>query len=150
MRNQAQDRRSGLSNTLARRGVRVTGARRAVLDVLARSPLPLTVSQIHERVGVKRTNVVSVYRTVNLLAGMGLLRTTDSVRGSRRYELPEEYTGHHHHLICQVCGRIEDLQGCLIDDQALARLNHRVRSRRHFRVTNHELHLFGLCQECDR
>src|SRR5713101_4836375 len=112
MSNQARARR-GISNTLARRGVRVTGARRAVLDVLARSPLPLTVSQIHERVGVKRANVVSVYRTVNLLAGIGLLRTTDSVRGSRRYELHEQFTGHHHHLICQVCGGIEDLQGCL-------------------------------------
>jgi len=150
MKNQATPRRSSISSTLARRGVRVTGARRAVLDVLARNPLPLTVSQIHERVGVRRTNVVSVYRTVNLLAGMGLLRTTDSLRGSRRYELHEEFTGHHHHLICQVCGRIEDLEGCLIDDRALTRLNRKVRHQRRFRMTNHELHLFGLCQECDR
>ena len=121
-----------------------------MLDVLAGSPLPLTVSEIHERVGVKRTNVVSVYRTVNLLAGIGLLRATDSVRGGRRYELDEQFTGHHHHLICQVCGRIEDLRGCLIDDRALTRLKGRARHQRRFRVTNHELHLFGLCQECDR
>ena len=150
MNGQARARRAGISTTLARRGVRVTGARRAVLDVLTRNQLPLTVSQIHERVGGKQANVASVYRTVNLLAGIGLLRTTDSVRGSRRYELHEEFTGHHHHVICQVCGRIEDLQGCLIDDQTLARLNRRMRQQRRFRVTNHELHLFGVCQECDR
>jgi len=150
MSNPAPARRSSISNTLARRGVRVTGARRAILDVLARTSLPLTVSQMHERVGLKRANLVSVYRTVNLLAGIGLLRTTDSVRGSRRYELHEEFTGHHHHLICQICGRIEDLQGCLIDDRALARLNRQMRLQRRFRVTNHELHLFGVCHECDR
>jgi Fe2+ or Zn2+ uptake regulation protein len=150
MSHQARAVRIDISNSLARRGVRVTGARRAVLDVLAGSPLPLTVSQIHERVAAKRASIVSIYRTVNLLAGIGLLRTTDSVRGSRRYELDEQFTGHHHHLICQICGRIEDLRGCLIDDQALRRLNHRVRHQRRFRVTNHELHLFGLCQECDR
>ncbi len=121
-----------------------------MLDALAKSPLPLTVSQIHERVGLKRVNVVSIYRTVNLLASIGLLRTTDSVRGSRRYELNEQFTGHHHHLVCQGCGRIGDLQGCLIDERALARLNQRVRHTRRFRVTDHELHLFGLCQECDR
>lgn len=121
-----------------------------MLDVLAKSTAPLTVADIHGRVTERRANIVSVYRTVNLLGRVGLLRATDSADGRRRYELAEQFTGHHHHLICQGCGRIEDLDGCLLEEAVLTRVRRRVRSSRRFRVTDHELRIFGFCRECDR
>jgi Fur family ferric uptake transcriptional regulator len=151
---------SGLSQTLphllARGGERLTGPRRAVVDVLANSRVPLTVAEIHAQLSAQRAHVASVYRTVHLLVRMRLVRPTDAVRpgdatrGSRRYELAEQFTGHHHHLICQGCGRIEDLDGCALPDAALTRLTRYARRAKRFDVTDHEVRLFGLCQRCAR
>jgi Fur family transcriptional regulator, ferric uptake regulator len=146
--------RDTLPHLLARRGLRLTGPRRAVLDVLARSRVPLTVPEIHAHLGERRAHIVSVYRTVHLLMRLRLVRPTDSLRleaalrGSQRYELAEEFTGHHHHLICQGCGAIEDLDGCLLADAALTQLARYIRRTRRFAVTEHEVRLFGLCRRC--
>jgi Fur family ferric uptake transcriptional regulator len=148
------DVRDMLPHRLARRGLRLTGPRRAVLDVLAGSRVPLTVPEIHARLRERRAHIVSVYRTVHLLMRLRLVRPTDTLRlaaalrGSQRYELAEEFTGHHHHLICQGCGAIEDLDGCLLADAALTQLARYVRRTRRFAVTEHEVRLFGLCRRC--
>jgi Fe2+ or Zn2+ uptake regulation protein len=108
----SSDARLDLPDLLARRGLRRTGPRRAVLDVLADSRTPLTVPEIHARLGGRRAHIVSVYRTLHTLVRLRLVRPTDAVplaaalRGSQRYELAEELTGHHHHLICRGCGAI--------------------------------------------
>jgi Fe2+ or Zn2+ uptake regulation protein len=86
----------------ARRGLRLTGPRRAVLDVLAESRVPMTAVDIHARLSPRRANIVSVYRTLHLLTRLSLVRSTDTTRRSRRYELSEPFTGHHHHLISSV------------------------------------------------
>ncbi len=143
-----------LPNLLSRRGLRLTGPRRAILEALAGSQVPLTVADLHARLADRQAHIVSVYRTVHLLVRMGLVRPTDAVRpsdaarGSRRYELAEQFTGHHHHLICQGCGRIEDLEGCVLADAALTQLTRYVRRSRGFEVTEHEVRLFGLCRRC--
>jgi Fur family ferric uptake transcriptional regulator len=135
---------------LSRQGVRLTGPRRAVVEALARHARPLSVAELHARLKRRKVNLVSVYRTVHLLARMGLLRTADTSRGIQRYELDEQFTGHHHHLICQSCGAVEDVAGCLLADRALELLRREVRRAQRFRVTGHDLKLFGLCRRCDR
>jgi Fur family ferric uptake transcriptional regulator len=116
--------------------------------------MPLTVPEIHARLGGHQAHIVSVYRTVHMLVRLRLVRRTASLRlgaalrGSERFELAEEFTGHHHHLICQGCGAIEDLDGCLLADAALTRLARYVRRTRRFAVTEHEVRLFGLCRRC--
>jgi len=145
-----RDPHATTAHVLAREGYRLTGPRRAVLDVLAGSAVPLTVGEIHARLAGGRANIVSVYRAVHLLVKLGLVRATDSGRSGLRYELTEQFTGHHHHLICQRCGRIEDLDGCLLPDGALARVSRRVWHLKEFRMTEHELRLLGLCRSCHR
>src|SRR5215470_2374881 len=116
-----EDPRDAIPRLLARRGYRITGPRRAVLEALATSQEPRTVAQLHRALGAERVNLVSVYRTVKLLCDIGLLRATDAAQGQRRYELAEPFTAHHHHLICRRCGQIEDLDGCLLESDVLAR-----------------------------
>ena len=145
----APDPRDAIPSVLARRGFRLTGPRRAVLDVLVAQAGPLSAAEIHGRVRARRVNLVSVYRTVHLLARLGLLRTADTSRRIRRFELAEEFTGHHHHVICRGCGRIEDVDGCLLGDRALEALHRSVRRTQRFRITDHDLKLFGLCHRCD-
>ncbi|MFI5341286.1 MAG: Fur family transcriptional regulator [Candidatus Methylomirabilales bacterium] len=140
--------RSPLHHLLARQGHRLTGPRRAILEAISGSDSPLTVEEIHARVVQQRVNRVTVYRTIHLLEAAGLLRAVDTAHSSLRYELGEQFTGHHAHLVCQRCGRVEELAGCPVPDDAVARLSRRVRQARQFRVVDHELRLLGLCRTC--
>jgi Fur family ferric uptake transcriptional regulator len=139
-----------IPDVLAAKGLRLTVPRRAVVDVLVEQRTPLTVAEIHRRLRKARVNLVSVYRTLRLLMDLGLVRLADESRGTQRFELAEAYTGHHHHLVCQTCGHVEDLEGCWLEDRVLVMLGRRLRRARRFRVTAHDLKLFGLCQTCDR
>jgi Fur family transcriptional regulator, ferric uptake regulator len=144
----AADARVSIPHRLASRGFRLTGPRKAVLEVLFDLSAPLSVAEIHARVKRRRVNVASVYRAVQLLCDLGVLSTADTSNGVARYELSEEFTGHHHHLICRECGRIEDLDGCLLTHGVLAAVNRRVQRSRNFRVTGHDLRLYGICGPC--
>jgi Fur family ferric uptake transcriptional regulator len=140
--------RHAIPTAIASRGFRLTGPRRAVVDIVVRHPGPLTVAEIRGRLKGRPANLVSIYRAVNLLCRLGLLRVADASTGTQRFELAEQFTGHHHHLICQRCGRVEDLEGCLLGDAVLDEIRQRVRRSRSFRMTEHDLKLFGLCRHC--
>ncbi len=134
---------------MASKGFRLTGPRRAVVDVLVDHAAPMSVAEIHARLTGRRVNLVSIYRAVKLLCELGLMRVADASKGTQRFELAEQFTGHHHHLVCQQCGSVEDLDGCLLEDDVLDAIRHRVRRSRSFRLIGHDLKLFGLCRRCD-
>jgi Fur family ferric uptake transcriptional regulator len=139
-----------IPDLLASQGLRLTAPRRAVVDVLVAHAAPLSVADIHGRLKKRRVNLVSVYRTVRLLCKLGLVRLADESRGTQRFELSEAFTGHHHHLVCSGCGQVQDLEGCWLGVEMLEALSRRVQRARRFRVTTHDLKLFGLCQHCTR
>ncbi|MGH7335142.1 MAG: Fur family transcriptional regulator [Candidatus Rokuibacteriota bacterium] len=141
--------RHTIPDAIARYGFRFTGPRRAVVDVLVAQAAPMSVAEIYARLESRRANVVSVYRTVNLLCELGLLRVADTSKGTQRFELAEQFIGHHHHLVCQECGNVEDLDGCLLEEDVLDTLRQRVRRSRSFRLTGHDLKLFGICRRCE-
>jgi Fe2+ or Zn2+ uptake regulation protein len=144
------DRRDAVTTLLSSRQIRLTRPRRAILDVLSESARPLSAAEIHARLVDRSVNLVSVYRTLHLLLDLGFLRMADASRGTQRFELAELFAGHHHHLICRECGNIEDLEGCLLEQEALDALSRGVRRSRRFRVTDHDLRLLGVCGPCDR
>lgn len=141
--------RHAIPTAIASKGFRLTGPRRAVVDALVNHAAPMSVAEIHARLTERRVNLVSIYRAVKLLRGLGLLRVADTSKGTQRFELAEQFTGHHHHLVCQQCGGVEDLDGCLLEDDMLDAIRQRVRRSRSFRLTGHDLKLFGLCRRCD-
>jgi Fur family transcriptional regulator, ferric uptake regulator len=143
----ASDART-IPEMLARQGVRLTAPRRAVVDVLVAYHAPLSVAEIHANLNNRRINLVSVYRTVALLVKLGLVRLADESKGTQRFELAEAFTGHHHHLVCQECGQVQDLEGCWLGEEMLRALHRHVQRLRRFRVTTHDLKFFGLCREC--
>jgi Fur family ferric uptake transcriptional regulator len=138
-----------LVNLLSRRGFRLTRPRRAVLDALLSVSAPLSIGELHALVRAHRIDLSSVYRTVHLLSSLGALRVADTSPGFQRVELAEQFTGHHHHLICEGCGRIGELEGCLLEEKLLKGLTRRIRRTKSFRVTTHDLRFIGVCQGCD-
>lgn len=138
-----------LTDLVVARGYRLTTPRRRVLAALLASDAPLSAAEIHRRLRRQRINLASVYRTIYLLLQLAVLRVTDAASGEQRFELAGPFNSHHHHLICQGCGRIQDLEGCPLEDKALRAVNRRVRRSRRFRVVDHELRLIGACGDCD-
>jgi len=128
---------------LAREGYARTRPRLAVLRVLVAAPVPLKVEEIHDRLlhepGGRRINLSSVYRTVNLLHALRVLRRVQLGDGPQRYELADDFRAHHHHFVCEACGRIEDVRRCPLEGTDLGT-----------GVRSHHLELFGVCRRCAR
>lgn len=131
-----------LRTLLTERGGRWTRPREKVLEVFLGNRRPLTPREVH-RQGGRGVNLASVYRNIHLLRGAGILSSVDRVEEGERFELSERHRDHHHHLICERCGAVEDLEGCLLED-----VERRVRKKTRFLITRHELNLFGLCPSC--
>ncbi|MFQ5880841.1 MAG: Fur family transcriptional regulator [Candidatus Methylomirabilales bacterium] len=122
-----------------------TRARSAVLTVLLTYPNPLRAEEIHRALADPRINLSSVYRALRLFQALRVVRRVDLGEGAARYELADEYRDHHHHLVCDACGRIEDVAACPVEE---AGLKQQIRRRTGFAVHSHALELFGLCRHC--
>jgi predicted aminopeptidase/Fe2+ or Zn2+ uptake regulation protein len=130
-------------HALQEKGLKWTPPRRRVADVFSRERHPLTIAEVYRRLERKQTHLASVYRAVEALCRAGVLTKVDQVDEGQRYELSDEYRKHHHHLICQACGRVEDFEDCFV-----AEIEERIRRLKKFRVVKHEMRFLGVCQAC--
>jgi Fur family ferric uptake transcriptional regulator len=124
-------------------GYRLTKPRRAVSAVVLAAPKPLSVEEIHARLDDRSINRVSIYRTVQLLCSLGVARRLHFHEGFARYELADTFGSHHHHFVCNLCGKVEDIDACPLatTEQAIIR-------RTHSRITSHSLEFYGVCGSC--
>jgi len=125
---------------------RYTGSRRDLIQALAEAGRPLTVDEIVERSARQRPS--SVYRNLAVFEAEGVVRRLAGIGDLARFELTEALVGHHHHLACQTCGAMTDVQ-LPHDlerrlDEALAQL---ARSEG-FTLRSHEVDAVGVCQTC--
>jgi Fur family ferric uptake transcriptional regulator len=131
---------------LSSAGCRITAPRRAVMAVLQEADVPLSPQEICERGGLihQTLGLTTVYRTVALLAELGLVRRVHRSNGCQGYVATSP--GHCHHVICQACGRAVEFAG----SEDLTALIHRVELSTAYRVDEHLLQLFGRCPDCQR
>jgi Fur family ferric uptake transcriptional regulator len=127
-------------------GQRYTGRRRQLIDILATAAQPLAIPDILR--GHDDLAQSSVYRNLSGLEQAGVVRRvmTDDEHG--RYELAEDLTGHHHHLICQRCGQVRDLPLPSGFERSLDRTLDRVAGEAGFAEVEHRLDLIGVCADC--
>ena len=129
---------------LSRTGYRSGGAREEVMALLAEQNCCLSANQIHEilRSGERRIGLASVYRALDLLAQLKLVRRLD-VDGTACYEPASPSGEHHHHAICERCGKL-----ARFEDDELERLIDRVGERLGYDVAAHDVVLRGSCPDC--
>lgn len=125
-------------------GYRLTRPRRAVLRVVAEATCPLTPAQVHEQAQVRypQTGLVTVYRTLELLAGLGLVRRIHTEEGCHGY-VPVAMGEAGHHLVCTSCHQAVEFP-CTGLEEMLAD----VERLTGFSIQEHWLELFGLCPAC--
>jgi Fe2+/Zn2+ uptake regulation proteins len=86
----------------------------------------------------------TIYRTIEKLAGLRLIDRVDFADGERWYRICESER-HHHHLTCRECHKVVEVELCLPGEKLVA-----LGIREHFTIEEHEISLFGLCDECRR
>ncbi len=124
-------------------GYRLTEARRAVVETVAKSSRALTPVQVYDRARKQypALGLVSVYRTLEKLEQLGLVQRVHQPQSCQAFIAAGE--GHQHMLLCQRCGRVTYFEG---DD--LDALIGALAQRTGYKIRGHWLQLFGLCASC--
>jgi len=132
-------------DTLRGGGYRNGVARRAVVELLGRQDCCLTAQEIFDelRGEGRRVGIASVYRVLDLLAEKQLVEKIELGDGRARYERAEVSDDHHHHLVCNECGRVEPFA-----DASLEAALRRVEEDAGFAVASHDVLLRGACDDC--
>jgi len=128
-----------LTQILRARGYRMTSQRFAILQALHDGG-HLSPAQIFQRVQHTGMTEATVYRTLEFLAGNGILLVADRGSGHLAYELSGEL---HHHIICRTCGSQME-----IDPSLFAPAISRLESESGYRLNSGHLTFFGLCPKC--
>ncbi|MEA2579657.1 MAG: Fur family transcriptional regulator, ferric uptake regulator [Actinomycetota bacterium] len=127
-------------------GQRYTPQRRSITELLGEAGSPLAMPAILE--GVRGLTQSSAYRNLAVLEQVGLVRRVITVEDFAHFELTEELTGHHHHLVCSSCGRVEDVALPTEVEEQLDRSLDRSARRAGFASVQHRLDLIGTCRDC--
>lgn len=129
-------------NALRDAGLRATRQRRTVLAALRDRRDAVTAQDLHAELRAAREPVglTTVYRTLTALADAGFLDTFTR-DGEQAFRLCSDR--HHHHLVCEVCGTVEELEAEVVEQWV-----HGVAGRRGFTVTGHRADIFGICSSC--
>lgn len=130
-------------------GLRRTPARTAILKLLESASGPMTVHDLASRLTLG-SDLVTIYRTLNVLADKGILRRVRGDDRSWRYELAsagDDRSAHvHAHFVCDRCGRVECLPEVAMPEMpTIARKSTRGKG---YSITKQELILHGECPRC--
>jgi Fur family transcriptional regulator, ferric uptake regulator len=127
-------------------GHRYTSNRKALVDVLLSVGQPLTIPEI---LGVRRgLPQSSVYRNLAVLQQADVVRRVVGAGEFARYELTEDLTEHHHHLICTSCGTVADFTMPRRVETSLGQAMGRAASGAGFSPQSHRVDVIGLCDRC--
>lgn len=140
-----------LNNVVADRlratGQRYTQGRRALVRILASASRPLTLPEVLEHDGGLAQS--SAYRNLGVLEDAGVVERIVTRDEYARYELTEDLTAnHHHHLVCDRCGAVDDFQLPGELEQALTISLRSAAMSAGFALSHHRLDLVGLCARC--
>jgi Fur family ferric uptake transcriptional regulator len=132
-------------DTLERDGYRLSTPRAAVVETLATLGCSVTAKEIADRLHQRGEDVgvASIYRTLDLLDRLRLARRVDAAEGVARYEPIDPSGDHHHHIVCERCGRVTAFEDRQLE-AAIEQLSRRVE----YSIDAHDVTLRGECPVC--
>ena len=135
---------SSLTGRLRRESRRITGPRAAILEILRQHPHPLTNREIFAELPAGECDLATIYRAVQMLEKLGMVKRFDFGDGAARFELVGEGDdGHHHHLICTQCAKVVEIEECFPEE-----IERRIAEQNGFHAVTHRLEFFGVCPDC--
>jgi Fur family transcriptional regulator, ferric uptake regulator len=131
---------------LRRTRQRYTRGRRQLVELLVETGRPVTIPELLE-LGASQSQS-SLYRNLAILEQCGAVERLTSTDDVARYELTEELSEHHHHVVCSVCGRIDDVVLPPAIERALGAAAAEAHTQRGYTIDSHRLELVGTCGSC--
>jgi Fur family ferric uptake transcriptional regulator len=132
-----------VSDRLREKGYRLTPQRMMIVTAIENSPDHISAEEIYAQVAATypHVNISTVYRTLDLLKKLNLVFEINLGEGRVRYHAEE--SGHHHHLVCQGCNKVID-----IDEATLSELRDVLKRDYDFDAELRHVGIFGLCRAC--
>jgi Fur family transcriptional regulator, ferric uptake regulator len=125
---------------------RYTAGRRAIVDLLVSVGHPVSIGDITDHLpDLPRS---SIYRHLTDLETLGLVRRVAASDEFARFELAEDLTEHHHHLICLDCGKVTDVTLSPRLEHDITEAIGQLAGTAGFQPRNHRLDIMGTCADC--
>lgn len=124
---------------------RITPARIALLTFLSHSKKPLTAGDIQKDMSYKMDKV-TLYRALEDFAKSKIVGKINLQDTATYYEFLHN-DHHHHHIVCEKCGKIEDIENCNQSNLQREVLKH---SKSFTSINSHSLEFFGICKACSK
>jgi len=124
---------------LTKYDLKFTPAREAILRICLNYAKPLDVNFVAGKMAQK-AHLATIYRTLETFVKIGIIERIDFQEGKFRYEYKSV---HHHHAICNSCGKVED-----VSDEGIVKIEQKIMAKTGFFPTKHILELFGICSQC--
>ena len=125
--------------------LKFTAQREAILKTLYENPDHFTPENLYllikQKYPTSNIGVTTVYRTLNLLEENNIATSISFGSAGKKFELGNK--PHHDHLICEKCGKIVEFE-----DEEIEQLQEKIATLHHFKLTNHLMQLYGICQAC--
>lgn len=140
---------NSLKAELNERGWRMTPQRETILRIfqnlaagqhLSAEDLHMTLQEEGETISLS-----TIYRTLKLMARMGILRELELAEGHKHYEINQPYPHHHHHLICVRCNKTIEFKS-----DTVLKSGSRVAQREGYHLLDCQLTIHAICPTCQR
>jgi Fe2+ or Zn2+ uptake regulation protein len=125
---------------------RYTEGRRAIVEALASAGHPVNISDIAGRLPDRPRS--SAYRNLVDLQSAGVVRRVAANDEFARFELAEDLTEHHHHLLCTNCGKVSDITPSTAFERTITEQLDRLADAQGFQLHSHRVDVLGLCEAC--
>ena len=138
----SSEKNSPHATLLRDRGLKATPARVAVLSLFSVTAKPLSIQNILDQIKSASADQATIYRITEAFKTAGLIREVNLEHGHTHFVLNTKE--HHHHIVCEKCGKVVDISNCDLDP-----LQKEVLKKSGFSSINrHSLEFFGICQQC--
>ena len=145
MQTDTMQSRAELSDILRRKGFRLTPQREKILDIFFELPVGehLSAEELQHSLTAESSDIslATSYRTLKLLASLGVLRELDFAEDHKHYELARNPHSPHHHIICLDCGKTEEFES-----DEIIRLSQELAKERGFKIVDVQLKVFAFCE----
>lgn len=135
---------SDIRHIIRTKGLWATSRRMLLFATMYGEATPLPVEALFEKLK-GQMNRVTVYRILQVFEEKGIVTRVNLRRDREYYELSAFGGGHHHHLVCNGCGVVEDVDVPEPKDFEMAILK---QSKKFQKITSHSLEFFGKCRSC--
>lgn len=130
---------------MEKKGLRSTAQRRLIIDTFFGGSSHMTIEDLLAEVRTQEPSIgyATVYRTLKLLAECGVASERHFGDGPSRYELADEASAHHDHLICTSCRSIIEFE-----EPRIEAIQDEIATRYGFEIHSHKHEMYGICATC--